>query len=181
MKRVITIGGLHGTGKSSVADTLAKLFGLRRASAGTVFRELAAARGMTIEEFSRVAQKDATIDRLLDDGLKREAEQGKVVIDGQLAAWMAGSNSDLNILLTAPLDVRIARIAKRDGTDLEHARRETLAREESERLRYLEYYGIDIRDLSVYDIILNTGKYTLEGVLTVLKTAVQIYFTESYL
>ncbi len=179
MRRVITIGGLHGTGKSSVADSLAETFGLRRASAGTVFRELAAARGVSIEEFSRIAQTDPTVDRQLDEGIKREAENGNVIIDGQLAAWMAGENADLNIFLVAPLDVRVARIARRDGISLEEAMHETLAREESERQRYLKYYGIDISDLSIYDIILNTGKYTLKGVISVLKVAVESYFAQA--
>ncbi|NWF95297.1 MAG: AAA family ATPase [Candidatus Thorarchaeota archaeon] len=179
MKRVITIGGLHGTGKSSVADRIAKEFGLRRISAGEIFRTLAAERGMTLEEFSRVAEGDAAIDRLLDDTLVAEAAKGNAVIDGQLAAWMARENADLNILLTAPLDVRVARIAQRDGRDFEDAKRETVTREGSERARYREYYGVDITDLSVYDIILNTAKYTLNDVVTILRLAVQTFFAQA--
>ena len=56
MKRVITVGGLHGTGKSSVADAIAKKFNLIRMSAGVVFRQLAKERDLTLEEFSRVAE-----------------------------------------------------------------------------------------------------------------------------
>ncbi|MBE0526381.1 MAG: AAA family ATPase, partial [Candidatus Thorarchaeota archaeon] len=100
MKRVITIGGLHGTGKSSVADSIAQKFGLRRVSAGVIFRELAEERGLTLEEFSRIAEGDLDIDKLIDDTQKDAAKNGNCVIDGQLAAWMAGELSDLNILLT---------------------------------------------------------------------------------
>jgi cytidylate kinase len=94
MKRVITVGGLHGTGKSSVADAVAKKFNLRRISAGVAFRQLAKERNLTLEEFSRVAEGNEEIDRLIDDRLKTEAEKGDAVIDGQLAAWMAGDNAD---------------------------------------------------------------------------------------
>jgi cytidylate kinase len=176
MKRVITIGGLHGTGKSSIADAVAKRFNLRRISAGATFRGLAKERGLTLEEFCRVAEGDEEIDKLIDDAQRKEAEIGNAVIDGQLAAWMAGDHADLKILLTAPLEVRIKRIASRDGSDFEFARRETIQREGSEKARYLEYYKVDVSDLSIYDLILNTGKYSLEGVSKILITAIEIYF-----
>jgi len=177
-KRVITIGGLHGTGKSSVADAIAQKFGLRRVSAGVIFRELAEERGMTLEEFSRIAEGDLDIDKLIDDTQKNAAKKGNCIIDGQLAAWMVGKDSDLNILLTAPVEVRIKRIAARDGTDFEFAKRETIAREGSEKARYFEYYKVDISDLSIYDLILNTGKYDLDGVTDIITTAIETFFSE---
>lgn len=176
MKRVITIGGLHGTGKSSVADYVAQKFGLRRVSAGVIFRELAEERGLTLEEFSRIAEGDLEIDKLIDSTQKTAAEKGNAVIDGQLAAWMAGEHADLKILLTAPVEVRIKRIAERDGTDFEFAKRETIAREGSEKARYAEYYKVDISDLSIYDLILNTGKYGLDGVTEIVSTAIEAFF-----
>ena len=112
MKRVISVGGLHGTGKSSLADAIAKKFNLRRMSAGVIFRQLAKERNLTLEEFSRVAAGDEDIDRLIDDKLREEAEKGNAVIDGQLAAWMAGDNADLKILLIASVENRIRRLAR---------------------------------------------------------------------
>ena len=179
MKRVITIGGLHGTGKSSVADAIAQKFSLRRVSAGVIFRELAKERGLTLEEFSRIAEGDLDIDKLIDDTQKEAAKKGNCVIDGQLAAWMAGEHSDLNILLTAPTEVRVKRIAARDGTDFEFAKRETIAREGSEKARYFEYYKVDISNLSIYDLILNTGKYDLEGVTEIVAKAIETFFEEN--
>ena len=178
MKRVITIGGLHGTGKSSVADAVAKRFNLRRMSAGVVFRQLAKDRNMTLEEFSRVAEGNEEIDRLIDDKLREEAEKGNAVIDGQLAAWMAGENADLKILLTASVENRIKRISERDGTGFEHARRETITREGSEKARYLEYYGVDVSDHSIYDLIVNTDKYDLEEVINIVFTAIEEFFED---
>ncbi len=175
MKRVITIGGLHGTGKSSVADIVAKRFGLKRVSAGVIFRELAKKRGLTLEEFSIVAEDDESIDRELDALLKTTAMKGNVLLDGQLAGWMAGDYANFKILLTASVDARVKRIAERDEVSLEHARRETLNREKSERERYLEFYGVDISDQSIYDLVLNTEKYDLQGVIKVLTTAIETF------
>jgi cytidylate kinase len=179
MKRVITIGGLHGTGKSSVADLVAKRFDLRRVSAGVIFRELAKKRGLTLEEFSIVAEDDESIDRELDASLKTAAMKGNVLLDGQLAGWMAGDYADFKILLTASLDTRVKRIAERDEVNLEHARLETLNREASEKERYLEFYGVDISDQSIYDLVLNTEKYDLQGVIKVLTTAIETFLEQS--
>ncbi|TET14185.1 MAG: cytidylate kinase [Candidatus Thorarchaeota archaeon] len=179
MKWVITISGLHGTGKSSVADIVAKRFGLKRVSAGVIFRELAKKRGLTLEEFSIVAEDDESIDRELDALLKTTAMKGNVLLDGQLAGWMAGDYANFKILLTASVDARVKRIAERDEVSLEHARRETLNREKSERERYLEFYGVDISDQSIYDLVLNTEKYDLQGVIKVLTTAIETFLEQS--
>ncbi len=173
MNRVITIGGLHGTGKSSVADRVAREFGLRRVSAGMIFRQLAKEHGMTLERFSRLAEERPEIDRLLDKRIAEEARSGDVVLDGQLAAWMVGDLADLRVLLTAPLETRVHRIAGRDGVDYETALHETVIREESEAERYREFYNIDISDLSIYDLVINTEKYDLEGVTRVVLVAVR--------
>ena len=179
MKRVITIGGLHGTGKSSVADEIAQRFNLRRMSAGIVFRQLAKERGLSIEEFSLAAEEDEEIDRLIDERLKLEAERGNVVMDGQLAAWMAGENADLNILLTATDETRVKRIADRDSRDFEASLRETRTREASEKERYFEFYGVDISDISIYDLIIDTENYSLKEVVEIAAVAVEGVLTES--
>jgi cytidylate kinase len=50
-------------------------------------------------------------------------------------------------------------------------------REELELLRYKEYYGVDISDLSVYDVIINTSLYDVDGVLHILKCIVDQYIS----
>ncbi|MBY8998555.1 MAG: cytidylate kinase family protein, partial [Candidatus Thorarchaeota archaeon] len=128
---------------------------------------------------SRAAEGNEDIDRLIDDKLREEAAKGNAVIDGQLAASMAGDNSDLNILLTASVENRIRRISERDGSDFEYARRETITREGSEKARYFEYYGVDVSDHSIYDLIVNTDKYDLEEVITIVFTAISEFFAKS--
>lgn len=178
MQRTVTISGLHGTGKSSVADRIAQHFGLRRVSAGMIFRAIAKERGYTLEEFSKIAQENDEIDRELDERLRIEASRGNVVIDGQLSAWMAGNHADFKILLVAPIEVRVKRIASRDDVQYEDALRETTVREASERERYKRFYGIDISDLTIYDLILNTELFDLEGVVRIVITAIETFFEQ---
>ena len=92
---------------------------------------------------------------------------------------MAGDYAGFKILLTASVDARVKRIAERDEVSPEHARRETLNREASEKERYLEFYGVDISDLSIYDLVLNTEKYDLQGVIKVLTTAIETFLEQS--
>jgi len=172
---VTTFSGLHGAGKSTYARYIADEFDLRYVSAGDLFRQMAHRRGLTLTELTDLAARDRSIDELLDGTIKREAERGSVVLDGQLAGWMAGDLADIKIYLKAPLDIRVARLASRDSLSLDEARVKLLHRENVEMERYKSLYGIDVVDTSIYEVILDTGFLTLESVKKVLKTIVEEY------
>jgi cytidylate kinase len=156
---LIAISGDHGAGKSTVARELARRLGLGYLSAGEIFRRMAEEKGMNLEEFSEYVEKHPEVDREIDRRLA-EAE-GEVVVEGRLAGWMV-RGADLRVLLTAPLEVRVRRIAEREGRRVEEVGRETLARERSERKRFKELYGIDMDDLSVFDLVINTSRLEVE-------------------
>jgi len=174
MSIVITVGGLHGTGKTTYARRLSEDLGFRHVSAGDLFRAMAEAKGVTLDELNRLAESDPEIDKQIDQRIKDEASRGNVVLDGQLAAWMA-KDVDLKILLIAPKEVRLARIAQRDHIPPEKAEEKTLGREEIERERYKRYYGIDVADPSIYDLIVDTNLYPLEEMMKILKRIVSDY------
>ena len=172
---VITFSGLHGAGKSTYAKKIAEEFGLRYLSAGEIFRLIANERGLTIIELTDLAASDSSIDRQMDDRTRYEAERGSVVLDGQLTGWIAGDLADIKIYLKAPLDVRVARLASRDGVSLEEAREELLHREAAEKKRYKGLYGIDVDDTSIYEVILDTSILGSESMKRILKTIVEEY------
>ena len=171
---VIAVSGLHGSGRSTHARRLAEAFDLRYVSSGTIFRQMAEERGLTLEEMSRITEGESEFDKLIDERARLEALKGGVVIDATLSGWMA-EDPDLRIFLTAPLEARMKRIADREGVSLEEAREETLAREVSERERFKAYYGVDVGDLSVYDLVLNTELFEPEGTARILKRFVEEY------
>ena len=154
---IVTVSGLHGTGKSTYAAQLAKGLKLRHVSAGVLFRRIAKDRRVSLEDFGNAALEDPTIDRLIDEETMKEAEQEDVVIDGQLAGWVLKEKSDLRIYLTAPDDVRLARIARRDGLELDEAKRQTVQRERVQLERYRRHYGLNVEDKSIYHLILDTS------------------------
>jgi len=115
---------------------------------------------------------------MLDERTKAEAKKGGVVIDAQLGAWMVRDLADVTVLLTAPDDVRFKRIAERDGSDMANAMRETENRESIQKQRYKKYYGIDVTDLSIYDLKIDTSLYHIEKTKVVIIDAVRNFLLE---
>ena len=173
---LLTVSGPAGSGKSTFAAALAEELGYEHVSGGDIFRSLADERGCSLVEFNRLAEEDDEVDRDLDRRLRDIArDRDDVVLESRLSGWMAGEHADIKVWLDAPLDVRIERIADREDTDPETARAETVERADSEARRYREYYGIDIEDRSIYDLVLNTARWDPDGELDIVLAAVEAY------
>jgi CMP/dCMP kinase len=82
-------------------------------------------------------------------------------------------DADLRIWLFAPIGCRVKRIVFRDQiADDKTAERITIEREECEAGRYRTYYNIDINDLSIYQIILNSEHWSVEGLGSIIDNAI---------
>ncbi len=168
---IITVSGPHGSGKSTYAARLAEALRIRHTSAGTVFRRIAKEKKISLEELGKIALEDPSIDKLVDERTIAEADKGNVVVDGQLAGWILKDRSDLRIYLTAPEDVRLERIAKRDKVSIPEAQAQTEQRESVQRERYLRHYGFQVEDRSIYHLILDTSLGSIEDTAKVLVSA----------
>jgi cytidylate kinase len=169
---IIAVSGPHGSGKSTAARKFAEILGYKYVSAGELFREMALKEGLSLEEYSEAAEKDKQIDKYIDDKTLEIAKAGgNLVIDAQLGGWVLKDIADLLIYITAPFELRIKRITQREKKSSDFIRKETLARENSEKQRYQKLYKIDISDLSIYDIIINSQKFNASDCVQILKTA----------
>ena len=161
---IITIGGLAGTGTTTTAELLSEKLGIDFISAGFVFRQMAEEKGMSVLEFSEFAEGNDDIDKEID---RRQAEKAKsadnLIVEGRLSAFFV-DNADLKVWLVTPFDVRSKRIANREEKSVEVAKDEIIVREESEALRYMEIHNIDISNMDIYDIIINTDTFNPEKV-----------------
>jgi len=169
----ITVGGLPGSGKTTFAKLLACELGLEYLSAGQVFRQMAAERGMDLEAYSKLAEEDHGVDRAVDEMQVRLSRGKDVVVDSRLSAWMI-EDPDLKVCLVARFEERARRIAERDGLSTEEAIRRVKEREESERRRYKQIYNIDVRDMEVYDIVVNSGTYLPGEIVEIVRKALDV-------
>ena len=168
----ITVSGLPGSGTTSLSRYLAERHGFQMISAGEVFRQLAKEHNMELAEFGRLAEEDPAYDKLIDARQKEiAAERDNIIVEGRLSGWMV-EDADLKIWLYAPIGCRIKRIAFRDQTaDEKTAELLTLEREKCEAGRYRTYYSIDIGDLSIYHLVLNSEHWGVEGLGAIVDAA----------
>ncbi|MGB8217160.1 MAG: AAA family ATPase [Candidatus Methanoperedens sp.] len=160
---IITISGPPGSGKSTLSKILSARLGMELVSMGDIFRKCAEDRCMCLEEFGLLAKCNREIDREIDEMQKKIArERDNIIIEGRLSGFLVDAN--LKVWLKAPPGIRAERIARRECKSVEKAMAETTEREQCERERYLNYYDIDIKDLSVYDLVIDSSKWSPEEI-----------------
>ena len=155
---LITISGLPGSGKTTVARLVARDLDLEHVYAGDIFRREAEACGLSLAAYLRRAESDSTIDRRLDELMAVRAAQGRAVLEGRLAAVMAAQAGvdALKVFLEAGEEERARRITGREGGATRERLREIQEREASDRRRYRDIYGVDYHDRSRYDLVIAT-------------------------
>jgi cytidylate kinase len=168
----VAVSGPPGSGKTTYAKRLAEELGLEYYSAGRIFRELAREKGMSIEELNRLASEDPRIDMEIDARTLKIGCKGGVVVEGHLVAWVLGSLADVRVYVTAPLDVRVRRIASREKRPLEDVYRETVFREYLQWRRFLDYYGIDANSLHIFNLVIDTGFLDIEEAYSIIRSYV---------
>lgn len=162
----VAIAGLPGSGKTTAARLVASELGLEHVSAGQIFRDLATERGISLEAFSRLAEKDHAIDRALDARVLSHARKDGVLLDGRLVAWVLTANHirALRVWLACREGVRAERVAKRDGVSTAQALEANRARERSEAARYQAIYGVSLESPAYYDATVTTHDKDPEAV-----------------
>lgn len=168
----IAISGHSGCGNTTATTNVGRALGLNIVN--YTFRDLAKELGIPFEELHREAPDNFIYDYLTDLKCIRAALQENIVLGTRLAAWLM--DADLRIWLHAPLEARARRINKRESekeATYESVLYKTLKRDEQNRKRYLQLYGLDIHDHSDFDITINTEKLTAEQVSSLIVAAAQ--------
>jgi len=171
----ITVSGSPGSGVTTLCEGLSEALDCAYVSGGELFREVATDRGMTLTQLVAEAGESDEIDRALDRRLRTIAEEWgsankAFILESRLAGWIAGNRADLRVWLDAPDEVRAERTDDREEMTAEMQVREVI-----EKKRYESYYDIDLADRSIYDLVINTGRWSPAGTLEIVLSAVGEY------
>ena len=168
MAEKISLAGDLGSGKSTVADILIHRLGAEYYSTGAIVRSIAARHSMSVVELNVYMETHPEIDNEIDNGLVELGKSDKrMVIDSRMA-WHF-TEGTFKVYLSTDVETSALRImgANRQGehsATLEATIKDTQARRESEKKRYKTQYGVDIKDLSNYTLIVDTTVATPEEV-----------------
>jgi cytidylate kinase len=170
----IAISGRSGCGNTTVSSLVAAKLGLRLVN--FTFRNLAAERGLSLEDALRLAAADDGWDREIDTrqlalarnggGVRTSAggscagSDGGCVLGSRLAIWML-EEAGLKVYLRAASEPRVARILQREGGEAAAVAAFTAERDRQDHARYLRIYGIDTDDYAFAGLIIDTD--TLES------------------
>ncbi len=172
-KRIITIAGRPGSGKSTAAKAVAERLGFRHFSSGDLFRILGQERGVDVLQANVSAEENAEIDHLVDGRLQDIGNsEDRIVIDSRLAwHWMPFSfkvflNLDLGVAAQRILgSMDEARLASEhinpDPTQYARVLQDRLS---SETRRYKSLYNVDPYDMANYDLVIDTAANNPEQV-----------------
>ena len=171
---LITIDGRSGAGKGTLAEHISEVLGIQRYSAGDFFRNIASERGLTVGELSEKADKSTDLEvdrRTFQKGLNESC-----VIESRISCHVMNGYSDLKIRLKADLNERSSRVAEREEISEEEARSRIIKRDRDNKERYRDYYGIDMDDLTIYDLIIDNTELSIEETNKLIEKALKAWF-----
>jgi CMP/dCMP kinase len=160
---IICIAGLGGSGKSPIAESLAKKLKIRHVS-----KSLKETSGDGKNLVNAIENAKTSDDKDRDAFMLREANKGDCVTSTWLGPWLI-KNADVRVWLNASLGTR----AKRKAKDLHMSQKqaeEYLNRIEKANIaRWKRLYGFDItKDHEIFDLEINTDKLKIEESVAVI-------------
>lgn len=180
-KHIITLGGLPGSGKSTIRDLLAEKLGYQSFYTGGYSRKLAAERGLTLDEWNDHVAQDKALDELIDTEQKRiNEEEDKYVVDAHIGFNFIPNS--FKVFLTVPIEVSAKRILNdaQDETRVatgdvmqtyDEAVERIKKRIANHEYRYKKHYNVDVYDPSQFDLVIDTSDITPDEVVAQITTA----------
>jgi predicted cytidylate kinase len=169
---IISISGTPGSGKTTIAKMLAEELNYKYYYIGGLRRDKAKKRGLTLEEYNQLGEKDFSTDLEVDEYQKELGKkEDNFVIQGRTSFYFIPHS------LKIFLDVKPEEAAKRIYNDLKNRRGEARnldsvsdvlksnqERRKSDDLRYKKIYNLDVYNPRHYDLVLDTTNLNTEQV-----------------
>ena len=156
----ISLTGDLGSGKSTAGEIIAERLKIEKFTLGTIQRKMAEEHHMSTIEFNRYLEDKPEMDIVFDDWQKAfEQREGSFIIDSRLGFHFVPSTFSYYLSVDITESARRIMSANRSSEQyrsLDEAVAKIHERRESERLRFKEFYGVDILDMNNYDCIIDT-------------------------
>jgi len=166
---IITITGKPCSGKGAVTAYLIEKYGFDKFSGGDIFRRIATERGIDILELNRL--HDTSVDRLVDEEIVKIGQRDidKNIIFDSRTAWHFIPKS-FKVFLDITEDEQAKRLlgsgrsTEKIDITTDEAKKSLNERWRLENNRYREIYDFDNRDMSQYDLVVDTSNMSIEEV-----------------
>ena len=182
---IITISRGSFSGGKMLAEALAKRLGYRSIDRDQVIQK-AAAWGVSQEDLRAAIEKPPTFLgqsqhtkyiylAFIQAALTEEVRSGNAIYHGLAGHLLLGRGPHvLRTRIIAPMEFRIARLQER----LQYGRKEAIAyieKMDEDRRKWTQFlYGVDWRDASLYDLVLNLEQMSPEEACDVISTAARL-------
>ena len=137
-------------------------------SGGKFIRNIAERKDIPLEDFTKMAEKDTSIDveldhKIAEDGITKD----NFILDAKLGFHFIPKS--VKIFLDANFDERVRRKFMRDIRNELNVTQESVANKlrrihESDKKRFLEKYNVDFTDPKNYNLIIDTTYLSLQEV-----------------
>ena len=106
--------------------------------------------------------------------IQERAQRQSLVVIGRGAPFLLKDRADvLRVFVTAPFNVRQRRLSEHRGYTVDEATRE-LKKSDQQRAAYMmQHYRVDWRDPSGYDLVVNTGRLSIDEAARLIGEAAQ--------
>ena len=152
---IVTVSGFSGTGKSTVAKMLADALGVEYYCPTEYYKDKAKETGIDLNHVVETA--DRKVDFEIEKKTLERGMKGGVVIDSRLAGFVLGGFANFKLFVKCSDEERDKRIAAREGFSVAEANDTLKKRDEIHEKKYKEYYGVDVHDESIYDMIIDNS------------------------
>lgn len=178
----VTLCGDPGSGKSVIGKAISEKLGLKQYSGGSLMRNVAIKRGITLAELMEQNKQDPSADHEVDEEIIALGKnEDNFILDSRTAFHFIPDAIKI-FLKTDPKKAaeRIwkdiqnnKRATEKHFKSMEEVRLSIIARQKSESERYKKYYNIDHLDMKNYDIVIDATnmaeKDEIEAVLNAIK------------
>ena len=174
---VICIGRQFGSGGREIGCAVAEKLGIPFYDK-EILKKAAKDSGI-VEELFENADEKPTNDKLFlfqTDAIRKMADESSCVFIGRCADYILRERKDMfSVFIHAPLELRVQRICRLYNLE-EDAARALIKKTDRSRANYHNFYADrDWGAAGSYDMSINSSKFTVDGAVELLISAVQVF------